>query len=276
MRHLTNIFRRLYRIFAHAWFQHREVFWQVEGHEGLYIFFKTVSDMYSLIPEDNYTIPAEAEGIDPQQLTEQADGRRLTILRKEGGGSLNTPLEAMEPSSISTGATTRRHKNSPSTSSRVTTISESAEDDEQHPRESPQAATEAAQKAPEEIKPEEKIEPEPEPKQTDPEPEVPAPVASEEQPGAIEETSVHADGSQITVAEVPEDEDAPKESEEKPESKEQEPAESSAEKTKTEEHKDAATASVETAETEPEAEPEKPVTAPEETQAEAAAEATET
>jgi hypothetical protein len=36
-RHLSSIFRRLYRIFAHAWFQHRSVFWEVEGEHGLYI-----------------------------------------------------------------------------------------------------------------------------------------------------------------------------------------------------------------------------------------------
>jgi hypothetical protein len=36
-RYLASIFRRLYRIFAHAWFQHRNVFWSVEGEHGLYI-----------------------------------------------------------------------------------------------------------------------------------------------------------------------------------------------------------------------------------------------
>ncbi|KAI9882120.1 MAG: hypothetical protein M1823_006133 [Watsoniomyces obsoletus] len=63
LRNLTNICRRLYRIFAHAWYQHRSVFWQVESQTGLYVFFKTVCDLYQLIPEDNYTIPAEAEGV---------------------------------------------------------------------------------------------------------------------------------------------------------------------------------------------------------------------
>lgn len=63
MRNLVNIFRRLYRIFAHAWFKHRQVFWQVEGNEGLYMFFKTVCDVYHLMPEDSYTVPPEAEGI---------------------------------------------------------------------------------------------------------------------------------------------------------------------------------------------------------------------
>lgn len=133
MRHLTNIFRRLYRIFAHAWFQHRDVFWEVEGHDGLYVLFKTVCDMFSLIPEDNYTIPAEAEGLDVVQpkVEEPADSKRLTILRKENENTFGD-VEGLDPA-ISTGATTRRHKHSPSTGSRVTTITESAEDPEDVP-----------------------------------------------------------------------------------------------------------------------------------------------
>ncbi|KAL4777525.1 Mob1/phocein [Aspergillus nidulans var. acristatus] len=146
LRHLTNIFRRLYRIFAHAWFQHREVFWQVEGHDGLYMFFKTVCDVYHLIPEDNYTVPPEAEGDEahqPQHVQEQGDGRRLTILRKDNE-SLLPPLDQVEPASISTGATTRRHKSSPSIGSRVTTISESAEDNEEQPQQPQQPPIEVA------------------------------------------------------------------------------------------------------------------------------------
>ncbi|KAI9934865.1 hypothetical protein MW887_000485 [Aspergillus wentii] len=159
MRHLTNIFRRLYRIFAHAWFQHREVFWQVEGHDGLYIFFKTVCDMYNLIPEDNYTVPAEAEGLDAQPpVQEPVDGRRLTILRKEDENPFPTSLQDLDASSLGTAATTRRHKHTPSTGSRVTTISESAEDIEQFPllpeettvieNPEPQAPAEAAEEQP--------------------------------------------------------------------------------------------------------------------------------
>lgn len=34
----------------------------MEGEWGLYLFFKTVSERYNLIPEDNLTIPPEAEG----------------------------------------------------------------------------------------------------------------------------------------------------------------------------------------------------------------------
>jgi hypothetical protein len=135
MRHLTNIFRRLYRIFAHAWFQHRDVFWTVEGHDGLYIFFKTVCDMFALIPEDNYTIPQEAEGSDAYQpkVDEVVDNKRLTILRKENEAPFGSGVEGMDPA-ISTGATTRRHKHSPSTGSRVSTITESAEDNDESPQ----------------------------------------------------------------------------------------------------------------------------------------------
>lgn len=130
MRHLTNIFRRLYRIFAHAWFQHRNVFWDVENNDGLYVFFKTVCDMFSLIPEDNYTIPPEAEGVDTTepQVTEPVEGKRLTILRKEGGNPFGS-LEGMGPS-LDASTTTRRHKHSPSTGSHVGTITEAAEDNE--------------------------------------------------------------------------------------------------------------------------------------------------
>ncbi|KAI1914141.1 hypothetical protein LOZ53_002015 [Ophidiomyces ophidiicola] len=127
MKHLTNIFRRLYRIFAHAWFQHRDVFWQVEGHDGLYVFFKTVCDMYDLLPLDNYTIPPEAEG-EERRLNKPEEGdRRVMLLRKE---DLSRPDSILDSSSLSTGAATRRHRHTPSTGAAVSTIVETAEDEE--------------------------------------------------------------------------------------------------------------------------------------------------
>ncbi|GFF40904.1 MOB-like protein phocein [Aspergillus udagawae] len=191
LRYLTNIFRRLYRIFAHAWFQHRDVFWQVEGNDGLYIFFKTVCDMYKLIPEDNYTVPAEAEGLDANQSTQEpADNRRMTILRKDSEG----PLENIEPSSISTGATTRRHKNSASISSRVTTISEGAEESEEQQKTEPvmeskdEKSTDAVPEVESEKQPAEE-------------------VASEEQKEAADPSAQDPAESQVTVEEVQEDEE---------------------------------------------------------------------
>jgi hypothetical protein len=41
IRKMTEVFRRVYRIFAHAWFSHRDVFWRVESKTGLYLLFKT-------------------------------------------------------------------------------------------------------------------------------------------------------------------------------------------------------------------------------------------
>ncbi|KAJ9641206.1 hypothetical protein H2204_002884 [Knufia peltigerae] len=144
MRQLTNIFRRVYRIFAHAWFQHREVFWSVEASYGLYMFFKTVCDEYHLIPEDSYTIPAEAEGSSEEsndQSTSSASdpeaGSRMQILRKdnqnppaENSVSPSTSTASPATTTATTGATARRHKHTPSTGSHVAIIPEGQEEDE--------------------------------------------------------------------------------------------------------------------------------------------------
>jgi hypothetical protein len=152
MRHLTNIFRRVYRIFAHAWFQHRGVFWQVEGREGVYIFFKTVCDVYQLIPEDNYTIPAEAEaGGDehwdtntPVSLSNaEAGPYKMQVLTKNNAihaedtesqihspGQQHQEQEGETITTVSVGATTRRHKHTPSTGCQVTTIAEGMEEED--------------------------------------------------------------------------------------------------------------------------------------------------
>lgn len=131
-RHLTNIFRRVYRIFAHAWFQHRDMFWKVEGRSGLYIFFKTVCDVYGLIPEDNYTIPSEAEGIEAPQAAPPM------ILRREPSGSgsqdvENTSIvEGVTEHTLSTAGTTKRHRHSPSVGAiSVATVVEENEEDEE-------------------------------------------------------------------------------------------------------------------------------------------------
>ncbi|KAF2437858.1 Mob1/phocein [Karstenula rhodostoma CBS 690.94] len=132
-RNLTNIFRRVYRIFAHAWFQHRDVFWKVEGRTGLYILFKTVCDAYGLIPEDNYTIPPEAEGLD---VDEEPSKAPPMILKREPSGP--GPLEAENYSviesgdhTLSTAGTTKRHRHSPSVAATsVTTVLEESEEEE--------------------------------------------------------------------------------------------------------------------------------------------------
>ncbi|KAF2430992.1 hypothetical protein EJ08DRAFT_696935 [Tothia fuscella] len=132
MRQLTNIFRRVYRIFAHAWFQHRDVFWDVEQKGGLYIFFKTVCDTYNLIPPENYTLPPEAEGIDstPVQPTKQSTPLiwSRSAAEKEGKGS-DKGQGKLAPGS---GHPTQRHRHSPSmdsSSSHISTVVEVPEED---------------------------------------------------------------------------------------------------------------------------------------------------
>lgn len=140
VKQLTNIFRRVYRMFAHAWFQHREVFWAMESQEGLYIFYKTVCDSYSLMQAESYTVPPEAEGLVPNE--ESASERNLSEPQIQEMPSTSTAgqpeivkaehlgqEEAEDITSIpSTGATTRRHKHTPSTGSFVNTIAEGDEE----------------------------------------------------------------------------------------------------------------------------------------------------
>ncbi|KAL9066236.1 MAG: hypothetical protein Q9161_007693 [Pseudevernia consocians] len=129
VRNITNVMRRVYRIFAHAWFQHREgVFWPVEASGGIYTLFKTVCDVYGLIQEDNYTIPPEAEGLPSKEEMEHD--------RQEKAGTKKTGEEEGEEDATAlqiTGATTRRHKQTPSVGSSVGTIAEGEEDESESP-----------------------------------------------------------------------------------------------------------------------------------------------
>jgi hypothetical protein len=125
VKHLINIFRRLHRIFAHAWFQHRGVFWQVEGQTGLYVLFKTVCDNYELLPAENYKLPPEAEGLEP---VEDTKAIAPTILKSQAPSE---NASSVEEDFISVGRTnTRRHiRQSPSVGSAVTTVLEQDEED---------------------------------------------------------------------------------------------------------------------------------------------------
>ncbi len=123
VKHLTNIFRRLHRIFAHAWFQHRGVFWQVEGQTGLYVLFKTVCDSYDLLPAENYKLPPEAEGLEP---AEEPKAPTPSIMKNTANNSLSVEDEFLGVGRTST----RRHiRQSPSVGSAVTTVLETDEED---------------------------------------------------------------------------------------------------------------------------------------------------
>ncbi|KAI5868562.1 Mob1/phocein [Durotheca rogersii] len=132
LKNLVNVFRRLHRIFAHAWFQHRGVFWLVEAQTGLYAFFKTVCDMYDLLPAENYKLPPEAEGLEPVLPEREEKKSVVTAIVKplsqqqHEGAEYDDDRHGLH----SRRSNTARHSSRPSTGSAVTTVIEEREDDQ--------------------------------------------------------------------------------------------------------------------------------------------------
>lgn len=115
------------------------MFWKVEGRTGLYILFKTVCDVYGLIPEDNYTIPVEAEGVEPPSETKSSIPP--LILKREPSEPAPqemdnaTVIEGFSDHTLSTAGTTKRHRHSPSVgATAVHTVVEEAEEEEEQPK----------------------------------------------------------------------------------------------------------------------------------------------
>ncbi|KAK5721687.1 hypothetical protein LTR15_006278 [Elasticomyces elasticus] len=134
LREITNIFRRVYRIYAHAWFQHREMFWRVEGKGGVYGLFKRVCDEYGLIQGENYTIPREAEGLEAEEKKEkvggEGEGRGVPkILARPTGGAGE---EVAGNEVMVAGDTTKRHRHTTSDHVKSVTpvIQEEAEEED--------------------------------------------------------------------------------------------------------------------------------------------------
>lgn len=127
---LVNIFRRLHRIFAHAWFQHRGVFWNVEAQTGLYVLFKTVCDTHLILPQENFKLPPEAEGLEQ---TPEPDSKHIvsSILRSDNSNRAGHELATSDIYSSMGRTSTKRHvRSSPSTGSAVTTVLETDEVDD--------------------------------------------------------------------------------------------------------------------------------------------------
>ncbi|CAG8514915.1 6325_t:CDS:2 [Gigaspora margarita] len=57
IKYYQSIARRLYRIFAHAWFHHREIFEAFENENLLYARFLKLSDRYGLVAKNLLIIP---------------------------------------------------------------------------------------------------------------------------------------------------------------------------------------------------------------------------
>ncbi|KAI1342333.1 Mob1/phocein [Xylariaceae sp. FL0016] len=130
LKNLVNVFRRLHRIFAHAWFQHRGVFWSVEAQSGLYAFFKTVCDMYDLLPAENYKLPPEAEGLEPTASEKEEKKPQVTAIAKPPSQQNDSSEEDESRHSLhARRSNTARHSSRPSTGSAVTTVIEEREDE---------------------------------------------------------------------------------------------------------------------------------------------------
>ncbi|KAI1145752.1 Mob1/phocein [Nemania diffusa] len=130
LKNLINVFRRLHRIFAHAWFQHRGVFWSVESQSGLYAFFKTVCDMYDLLPAENYKLPPEAEGLEPEVSSMEEKRQTITSIAKPSSHHADSfDHDDDRNSMLARRSNTARHSSRPSTGSAVTTVIEEGEDE---------------------------------------------------------------------------------------------------------------------------------------------------
>ncbi|KAK7539799.1 Mob1 family protein [Phyllosticta citribraziliensis] len=222
IRQLTNIFRRVYRIYAHAWFQHRDMFWKVENKTGLYQLFKVVCDTYSLIQNDNYTIPPEAEGIEAPTPTEPLPSPVPTILKKNGDeGAKGRESDAAGSATVVTGNTTKRHRHTASSSAHsVSTVIEEKEEEEE-PKSKGESADDSFPESGESIKSEVLAEKE------DEEPSNPA-TSSESEPA--QETQVETDVPSVDITEITPDSpttilshDAKPDKKEAGEAKEEEP-----------------------------------------------------
>ena len=130
VKNLVNVFRRLHRIFAHAWFQHRSVFWSVEGQTGLYVFFKTVCDLFDLLPAENYKLPPEAEGLEAPSQEPEPDRPVPAILKPQSQQRANgSPEDDSSHPGVSRTNTRRHVRNAPSVGSAVDPVAESAEEE---------------------------------------------------------------------------------------------------------------------------------------------------
>lgn len=132
LKNLVNVFRRLHRIFAHAWFQHRGVFWSVESQTGLYVFFKTVCDLFDLLPAENYKLPPEAEGLEPAIVEKEEKRPPVAIMSKppaQTGESGEGPDDDKH-NFHARRSNTARHLSRPSVGSIVTTVIEEREDEQ--------------------------------------------------------------------------------------------------------------------------------------------------
>ncbi|KAJ7041581.1 Mob1/phocein, partial [Mycena alexandri] len=89
-RHFTSLARRLGRIFAHAYFHHREEFEQAEAESALYARFLALTERYDLVPADFLVIPPR---VNANAGEGRGVGREPTLL----GAALHVDTTAQHP-----------------------------------------------------------------------------------------------------------------------------------------------------------------------------------
>ncbi|KAF9226287.1 Mob1/phocein [Gyrodon lividus] len=76
-RHFASLARRLGRIFAHAYFHHRETFEQAEAESSLYARFLKLTSQFELVPAEFLVIPESAVHHDGRGRDEEVEPPRL-------------------------------------------------------------------------------------------------------------------------------------------------------------------------------------------------------
>jgi hypothetical protein len=93
------------------------MFWRVEAKSGLYVLFKTVCDEYGLIQPENYTIPAEAESLEPELSSQERQSVHAPKVLKRPDDSEEEKPSLPEPVGnhvVALGDTSKRHRHTKS------------------------------------------------------------------------------------------------------------------------------------------------------------------
>jgi hypothetical protein len=93
------------------------MFWRVEAKSGLYVLFKTVCDEYGMIQPENYTIPAEAESLEPESASQDRQSVQAPKVLKRPNDPVDEKPSLPEPAGnhvVSLGDTSKRHRHTKS------------------------------------------------------------------------------------------------------------------------------------------------------------------
>ena len=84
LNHFQSIMRRIYRNFAHAWFQHKEIFIEFENETHLYERVVEMCLQYNLMAPKSFLIPASyKESLIAANVTEEKEGGEMEVVKEE-------------------------------------------------------------------------------------------------------------------------------------------------------------------------------------------------